>query len=67
MVSEISLPLKSQASQKDMSIDSEGNTIIARRFQGKMETEKKPRFVEFTCSHFEVLSREVSKQDVLTV
>ncbi|KAG0702506.1 hypothetical protein DFH29DRAFT_804932 [Suillus ampliporus] len=54
MVSENSIQLKSQASQNEMSIDSAGNSIVAYDVQGKKELEHKPRFLEFTCGHFEV-------------
>ncbi|KAG1744069.1 uncharacterized protein EDB91DRAFT_1050915 [Suillus paluster] len=54
MVSENSIQLKSQASQNNMSIDSAGNSIVVHAVQGKREIEHKPRFLEFTCSHFEV-------------
>ncbi|KAH7913549.1 hypothetical protein BJ138DRAFT_1145984, partial [Hygrophoropsis aurantiaca] len=56
MVSENSIQLESQPHNigLNVSIDSHGNSILARSVsQGRQRTEHKPRFVEFVCSYTE--------------
>ena len=55
MVSETSIQINSQRHQHDVSLDSAGNSIVAQGLsQARQYAKKKPRFVEFSCSHIEV-------------
>lgn len=55
MVSENSIQINSQQNQHDVSLDSAGNSILAQGLsQARQYAKKKPRFVEFACSHTEV-------------
>lgn len=49
------LLLRSQASLANVSVDSEGNSILPRGLtQAERHGKAKPRFVEFACSYIEV-------------
>ncbi|KAI6025950.1 hypothetical protein F5J12DRAFT_715606 [Pisolithus orientalis] len=57
MVSENSIYIKphSQMSQHNISLDSEGNSILPQGLaQAQNHAQGKPRFVEFACSDIEV-------------
>ncbi|PBK75723.1 hypothetical protein ARMSODRAFT_404731 [Armillaria solidipes] len=55
LLSEETSQLQSQASVGEVSLDSAGNSVFPIGLtQARRYAESKPRFVEFSCSHFEV-------------
>jgi hypothetical protein len=57
LLSENSSQLQSQVLDSEISVDSEGRTIVASGLsQAENHAKQKPRFAEFMCSHHEVRS-----------